>query len=178
MQLSSLFGWHHWYLQCVHSLDGIDTFQKYVTLPFYAVSISWFCFLINYKIWFANKCSFSIQSYFIGCTFDSFSSSWNERSYTITLLVIAWLIPLIIVVSSHVGILYRIRHAEIKSVNIQKSFQRARNNRAMNREIGTQLSVNITPEKRILPHVSQRVSWNSIQTYSQIIKLLSVYLAL
>ena len=56
-----------------------------------------------------DKSLFTFQSYFMGCAFDSFSTSWSDRSYVITLLVLAWLIPLVIICLSYVSIIFRVR---------------------------------------------------------------------
>ena len=51
----------------------------------------------------------------MGCTFDSFSSSWSDRSYVLTLLVLAWIIPLVIIFLSYIGIIYEVVQSSIKT---------------------------------------------------------------
>ena len=45
----------------------------------------------------------------MGCAFDSFSPSWSDRSYVLTLLVLAWLVPLVIICLSYISIIFRVR---------------------------------------------------------------------
>ena len=53
--------------------------------------------------------SFFFQSNLIGCIFDNFTPSLEARSYVIALLVIAWVIPMAIIVFSYVVILVSVR---------------------------------------------------------------------
>ena len=45
----------------------------------------------------------------MGCAFDMYSQSWNDRSYGLILCFLCWLFPLSIIFSSYVGILYQTR---------------------------------------------------------------------
>ena len=56
----------------------------------------------------------TFQAYFIGCSFDSFSTSWKDRSYVITLMVIAWVIPLTILFLSHFSIVHSVRKSNVQ----------------------------------------------------------------
>ena len=47
----------------------------------------------------------------MGCAFDAFSTSWNHRSYIVTLFVVAWFIPLIVIFRTYNGIIHRVRHS-------------------------------------------------------------------
>ena len=49
-----------------------------------------------------------IQSYFMGCVFDLFSTSLNTRSYVAVMFIIAWFIPLITITACYIGILLRV----------------------------------------------------------------------
>ena len=49
-----------------------------------------------------------LQSYFMGCVFDLFSTSFNTRSYVAAMFTIAWFIPLITITSCYIGILLRV----------------------------------------------------------------------
>ena len=52
----------------------------------------------------------------MGCAFDVFSSSWSDRSYVLTLFVLCWCIPVLIICTSYIGIIYRVKHSDIKSM--------------------------------------------------------------
>ena len=67
-----------------------------------------------------HKALFTFQSYFMGCAFDSFSTSWNDRSYVITLLVLAWLTPLFLICFSYIAIIFRVRHS-LRHIKLLKS---------------------------------------------------------
>ena len=56
----------------------------------------------------------TFQAYFIGCSFDSFSTSWKDRSYVITLMVMAWVIPLTILFLSHFSIVHSVRKSNVQ----------------------------------------------------------------
>ena len=43
----------------------------------------------------------------MGCSFDSFSTSWSDRSYVIVLVVLAWFSPLLIICLSYISIILR-----------------------------------------------------------------------
>ena len=45
----------------------------------------------------------------MGCAFDMYSTSINDRSYVVVLFILAWFIPLIVISVSYLGIVYRIR---------------------------------------------------------------------
>ena len=53
----------------------------YVILPIHAIEIATFYF----------------QAYILGCSYDSFSTDWNDRSYIIILILLAWIMPLSLV---------------------------------------------------------------------------------
>ena len=37
------------------------------------------------------------QAYMVGCSFDTFSKSWLDRSYIVWLILIAWLLPMAVI---------------------------------------------------------------------------------
>ena len=58
----------------------------------------------------------------MGCAFDLYSTSWNDRSYVATLLVFAWFIPLIVIFTSYIGIIYHIRHSTVKNILFHRNY--------------------------------------------------------
>ena len=97
---------------------------------------------------------FQFQSSFMGCTFDCFTTSWNSRSYLITLLIVAWVIPLIIILNSHLRIIIYLRKANIQNLcmnNIQCRLLK-RNSRAPEEEESS------CGDTKCFPHVTGRVS--------------------
>ena len=59
----------------------------------------------------------------MGCAFDSFSSSWTDRSYVLTLLVLAWLIPLVSNIVFYVSMIYRVRTSDFQYYVIKQAKQ-------------------------------------------------------
>ena len=59
----------------------------------------------------------------MGCAFDSFSTSWTDRSYVLTLLVLAWLIPLILNIVFYVSMIYRVRTSDFQYYVIKQAKQ-------------------------------------------------------
>ena len=59
----------------------------------------------------------------MGCAFDSFSTSWTDRSYVLTLLVLAWLIPLISNIVFYVSMIYRVRTSDFQYYVIKEAKQ-------------------------------------------------------
>ena len=101
--------------------------------------------------------------YFMGCSFDNFSTSLWDRSYVITLLILAWFIPLVIIFISHIGILYRVRHSNIKDMLIKKLSCALNSNGAHRRTLREAMlcsrdSRSDSIDRDDLPHVIKRVS--------------------
>ena len=101
----------------------------------------------------------------MGCSFDNFSTSWWDRSYVITLLILAWFIPLVIIFISHIGILYRVRHSNIKDMLIKKLSCALNSNGAHRRTLREAMlcsreSRSDSIDRDDLPHVIKRVSIN------------------
>ena len=99
----------------------------------------------------------------MGCSFDNFSTSWWDRSYVITLLILAWFIPLVIIFISHIGILYRVRHSNIKDMLIKKLSCALNSNGAHRRTLREAMlcsrdSRSDSIDRDDLPHVIKRVS--------------------
>ena len=112
-----------------------------------------------------SKCITKFQSYLIGCTFDSFSTSWTDRSYIIMLLVVAWLIPLLSIILSHIGIFYRIKNSEVNIVLTNAPERRLASSSRMKqlKRLGTKSDM--PNGGNILPHVTQRVNWKYTYQY-------------
>ena len=52
----------------------------------------------------------------MGCAFDMFSTTWNDRSYVVVLFVLCWCIPLIIIFYSYGSIFFRVRKSNARDV--------------------------------------------------------------
>ena len=104
-----------------------------------------------------SKSITKFQSYLIGCTFDSFSTSWTDRSYIIMLLVVAWLIPLLSIILSHIGIFYRIKNSEVNIVLTNAPEKRLASSSRMKqlKRLGT--NSDMPNGGNSLPHVTHRV---------------------
>ena len=107
--------------------------------------------------WVISKSVIKFQSYLIGCTFDSFSTSWTDRSYIIVLLVVAWLIPLLSIILSHIGIFYRIKNSEVNIVLTNAPEKRLANSSRMKQLKRLRTNSDMPNGGNSLPHVTQRV---------------------
>ena len=65
---------------------------------------------------------FRYQSYLMGCAFNMYSQSWNDRSYGIFLFCYCWFIPLLIIFFSYMGIIYHTRSSRKRLVT-QKNIE-------------------------------------------------------
>ena len=115
-----------------------------------------------------NKCmdaivySFLFQSYFMGCSFDSFSSSWKDRSYVCTLLVIAWLFPCTGIFISHLSIIRRVRYSNIRNLYLKKFPCRISKEGVTSDEERNGGTYEFEPsctDNKCLPHIARRVSY-------------------
>ena len=98
----------------------------------------------------------------MGCTFDCFTNTWNSRSYLITLLIVAWVIPLIVILNSHLRIIMYLRKANIQSLLISNLPCRSRlhSNDVRHNEPRPSLDQEESScgDNKCFPHVTQRVS--------------------
>ena len=98
----------------------------------------------------------------MGCTFDCFTATWNSRSYLITLLIIAWLIPLIIILNSHLRIICELRKLNIQNLFIKnlpcRSRPRFATNDEGNNEHGLDQEESSCGDNKCFPHLTQRVN--------------------
>ena len=103
------------------------------------------------------------QSFYMGCTFDCFTATWNSRSYLITLLIVAWVIPLIVILNSHLRIIMYLRTANIQSLLISNLPCRSRlhSNTVRHNEQGLDQEESSCGDNKCFPHVTQRVSPSS-----------------
>ena len=109
---------------------------------------------INWNILHWSNISF--QAYFIGCSFDSFSQSWRDRSYVLTLLISAWLVPLIMIFLSDLGILHRIRNTNI-TLTVERSKSVASDNSIKHDCRSFENGLNSLERKRNQCHDAKRV---------------------
>ena len=97
----------------------------------------------------------------MGCSFDSFSSSWKDRSYVCTLLVIAWLFPCTGIFISHLSIIRHVRNSNVRILCLKKfpcriSKEGVASDEEKNGAIDQQSKCT---DKKCLPHVARRVSY-------------------
>ena len=97
------------------------------------------------------------QAYFLGCTFDSFSTSWNDRSYVIILLIIAWFIPMLLIVRSHINILYLIKNSDVNIVLVSSSNSKVSTSHASSEDKREAVELESSQGGNNLPHVNQKV---------------------
>ena len=64
--------------------------------------------------------SFSFQSYFMGCSFDSFANTWLDKSYILTLMVLCWLAPTTMNLVCYVAILSRVRASDFEIYRVTR----------------------------------------------------------
>ena len=92
----------------------------------------------------------------MGCTFDCFSTTFNVRSYSITLLLIAWVLPLIFILTAYLRIIQYVRKAtaSVSTMDmtcVQWGFQ------IPNCQMNDENEFNSCEDRKCLPHVRQRV---------------------
>ena len=97
------------------------------------------------------------QAYFLGCTFDSFSTSWQDRSYVVILLIIAWLIPMLLIVRSHINILYLIKNSDVNIVLVSSTNSKASTSHASSEDKREAVEMESSQGGNNLPHVNQKV---------------------
>ena len=59
----------------------------------------------------------------MGCAFDMYSQSWNDRSYGSILFLLFWFFPLSIIFSSYAGIIYHTRNSYDNLLKRTKTFR-------------------------------------------------------
>ena len=97
------------------------------------------------------------QAYFLGCTFDSFSTSWKDRSYVIILLIIAWFIPMLLIVRSHINILYLIKNSDVNIVLVNSTNSKVSTSHASSEDKREAVELESSQGGNNLPHVNQKV---------------------
>ena len=97
------------------------------------------------------------QAYFLGCTFDSFSPSLKDRSYVIILLIIAWFIPMLLIVRSHINILYLIKNSDVNIVLVSSTNQQASTSHPSSEDQREAVELESSQGGNNLPHVNQKV---------------------
>ena len=71
----------------------------------------------------------------MGCAFDMYSQSWNDRSYGLILCFLCWFFPLSIIFASYVGILYRNRSSYETLLLRTKTFRESNNDRQLSEHV-------------------------------------------
>ena len=98
----------------------------------------------------------------MGCSFDSFSDSWSDRTYEYTLLVVAWIIPCLVIFISHLSIIRHVRKSNIRNL-CRKKFPCRISKEGVpldeERNGGTDVFEPSCTDNRCLPHVARRVSY-------------------
>ena len=91
------------------------------------IELNWLSFVIKVQPETSLECMqfnyiFRYQSYLMGCAFNMYSQSWNDRSYGIFLFCYCWFIPLLIIFFSYMGIIYHTRSSR-KRLLTQKNIE-------------------------------------------------------
>ena len=55
-----------------------------------------------------------VKSYFMGCAFDSFSTSWRDRSYILALMILCLAIPSVNNTICYAMMLHRVVYSDFK----------------------------------------------------------------
>ena len=112
----------------------------------------------------------------MGCSFDSFSSSWSDRSYVYTLLVIAWIVPCIVIFISHLSIIRHVRNSNVRNLCLKKFPCRISKQGVTSEEernIGTDEFVEPScTDNKCLPHIARRVSYINLHIFSNVTNVL------
>ena len=93
----------------------------------------------------------------MGCTFDCYSTTFNSRSYAITLLVIAWIVPLIFILTAYIRIIQYVRKSTVQNVPtmdmtcVQWGFQ------IPHFQMNDENEFSTCEDHKCLPHIRQRV---------------------
>ena len=93
----------------------------------------------------------------MGCTFDCYSTTINSRSYAITLLVIAWIVPLIFILTAYIRIIQYVRKSTVQNAStmdmtcVQWGFQ------IPHFQMNDENEFSTCEDHKCLPHIRQRV---------------------
>ena len=96
----------------------------------------------------------------MGCTFDCYSTTFNARSYVITLLIIAWVIPLIFIVTAYIRIIQYVRKSFVRNKSTMNMMCIQWGCRITKFQMNDENELNVCENHKCLPHVQQRVSPN------------------
>ena len=96
----------------------------------------------------------------MGCTFDCYSTTFNARSYVITLLIIAWVIPLIFIVTAYIRIIQYVRKSFVRNKSTMNMMCIQWGCRITKFQMNDENELNVCENHKCLPHVQQRVSSN------------------
>ena len=104
------------------------------------------------------------QSYFMGCAFDMFSTSWTARSYVLVLFIVCWFIPLIVIIASYCGIIMRVRSPTVRKLRANSSTRRiSKTNLSVRSSRSSKVSFNSTLSDENLkasPRVSKEYDYS------------------
>ena len=100
----------------------------------------------------------------MGCTFDYYSSTWNARSYVITLLVFAWAIPLIIIVNAYLRIIRYVKNSNIPNLPKKNMTCIKLGIQIPNLQMNDNDVLHTCGHNKCLPHVQQKVSLNILSS--------------
>ena len=109
-----------WLLALVFAIFPLFGWNRYVSEVWFYWFCVWWNSIPNKIILFfilsldLHIPYFSFQSYFMGCSFDSFSNSWLDKSYILTLMVLCWLAPTTMNLVCYVAILSRVRASDFE----------------------------------------------------------------
>ena len=93
----------------------------------------------------------------MGCAFDSFSTSWRDRSYIIVLMVLCWLLPSFHNLAGYIIMMKKLRKSNL--FYIANNAPNARQHRSKLLSSTKRVNKNVTPKMKI--HVYQIKSLTS-----------------
>ena len=101
----------------------------------------------------------------MGCTFDCYSTTFNAMSYVITLLIIAWVIPLIFIVTAYIRIIQYVRKSFVRNKSTMNMMCIQWGCQIKKFQMNDENELNVCGNHKCLPHVQQRVSSNYFFTF-------------
>ena len=111
----------------------------------------------NYFSWILWLFEFLFQAYFMGCTFDCYSTTFNSRSYAITLLVIAWIVPLIFILTAYIRIIQYVRKSTVQNVSTMDMTCVQWGLQIPHFQMNDENEFSACEDHKCLPHIRQRV---------------------
>ena len=82
----------------------------------------------------------------MGCAFDMFSTSWNDRSYVVVLFILCWCIPLVIIFVAYVSIFSRVKKSNARNVGFSGTPNKVANEDQFSRKASKVSTSSLSPK--------------------------------